>query len=146
MAPQLPKRQKQGDRCMVRPLKMAVLLLSVYPLWDRSLLQLHPPHRNMLAPCPSYGCFQLWARAAPPASLLTTYWPETLIICLLLPNRYWPESSFNIHLYKNRWPQLLVSAKIPQLIICSRETSVLVMVVNLRGCEGHAPATGFPGN
>ena len=35
-------------RCMVRPLKMAVLLLSVHPLFDQHLLHLHPTHMTDL--------------------------------------------------------------------------------------------------
>ena len=35
-------------RCMVRPLKIAVLLLSVHPLPNQCLLHLHPPHRTDL--------------------------------------------------------------------------------------------------
>ena len=37
---------------MVRPLKMAVLLLSVPPLLDQCLLHLHPTHRTHL---PTYS-------------------------------------------------------------------------------------------
>ena len=33
---------------MVRPLKMAVLLLSVHPLLDQRLLHLHPTHMTDL--------------------------------------------------------------------------------------------------
>ena len=37
--------------CMIRPLKMAALLLSAYPLLDQSLLHFYPPH---LTDLPSY--------------------------------------------------------------------------------------------
>ena len=35
---------------MVRPFKIAVLLLSVPPLLDQSLLHRHPTHMNLLTP------------------------------------------------------------------------------------------------
>ena len=38
---------------MVSQFKMAVLLLFVHPVLDQSLLQSHPAHTNMLAPCPT---------------------------------------------------------------------------------------------
>ena len=36
------------DNCMVRPLQMAVLLLSVHPLLDQCLLHLSPTHMTDL--------------------------------------------------------------------------------------------------
>ena len=44
---------KRLARCVVRPLKMAVLLLSVHTLLDQSPFHLHPTHMNVLVPCPS---------------------------------------------------------------------------------------------
>lgn len=48
---------------MVRPLKVAVLLLFVHPLLDQCLLHLHPTHLTFLHPCPqapgSDGAYQM---------------------------------------------------------------------------------------
>ena len=51
----LTRPQSQPSTCMVRPLKRAVLMLSVHPLPDQCLVDLNPI--NMLAPGPSWWLF-----------------------------------------------------------------------------------------
>ena len=56
---------------MVRPLKMAVLLLSVRPLPDQCLLRLHPMHLTdlpeYLPQAPASDCsYQSWGEGCAP--------------------------------------------------------------------------------
>ena len=86
------------DICMVRPLKMAVPLLSVLPLPSQCLLRLYPSHRTdlqtYLPPAPANHCSSFrtkrWWGACSSTGFLGNWWANLMSIPPITGNLPFP--------------------------------------------------------